>query len=129
MLQEFDKWEIDFIGPINPPRKKKSARYIITATYYLARWANAQPLKDCNTKTVVNFIFKYILSQFGCPKILMSDRGSHFLNQTIKPLTKEFQMQHQKGTPYHPQTNGTIKYFNKILKNSLTKIFNVNRND
>ena len=40
-LQAFDKWAIDFVGPINPPAKKSGARYIITATDYLTHWAEA----------------------------------------------------------------------------------------
>jgi hypothetical protein len=31
-LQVFDKWAIDFIGPINPPTRRLGARYIITTT-------------------------------------------------------------------------------------------------
>jgi hypothetical protein len=31
-LQAFEKWTIDFVGPINPSRKRTRARYIITAT-------------------------------------------------------------------------------------------------
>jgi hypothetical protein len=31
-LQAFEKWAIDFVGPINPPGKHTGARYIITAT-------------------------------------------------------------------------------------------------
>jgi hypothetical protein len=31
-LQEFEKWSIDFMGPINPPGKHIGARYIITTT-------------------------------------------------------------------------------------------------
>jgi hypothetical protein len=37
------------------------------------------------------FIFEYVLTRFGCPKILMSDRGTHFLNETISALMEEFQ--------------------------------------
>jgi hypothetical protein len=34
-FQSFDKWEVDFIGPINPPTKRVRERYIITAIDYL----------------------------------------------------------------------------------------------
>ena len=59
----------------------------------------------------------------------MSDQGSHFVNQTVKSLTEELQIQHKKSTPYHPQENGTIEAFNKILEIALTKVCNINHDD
>ena len=59
----------------------------------------------------------------------MSDQGSHFLNQTIQTLTREFQVFHQKSTPYHPQANGTVDSFNKIIQHAFTKVCNINRDD
>ena len=38
-VQPFDKWVLDFVGPINPLEKGTDVRYIITATNYLMRWA------------------------------------------------------------------------------------------
>jgi hypothetical protein len=40
-LQAFEKWAIDFMGPINPPGKRTRAHYIITVTKYLTRWEKA----------------------------------------------------------------------------------------
>lgn len=72
-LQDFDKRAIDFVGPINPPGKRTGSRYIITATDYLARWAEAKPVKDYSTATAAQFIFENIITRFGCPRILMND--------------------------------------------------------
>jgi hypothetical protein len=44
-------------------------------------------------------------------------------------MKEEFEVHHQKSTPYHPQANGTIEKFKTILENALTKICNVNRED
>jgi hypothetical protein len=59
----------------------------------------------------------------------MSGQDTHFINNTIRVMTEEFGVYHHKITPYHPQANGTVKAFNKILENSMTKIYNVNRDD
>ena len=61
-LQPFDKWAMDFVGPINPPGKQTGARYIITATDYLTRWAEAAPVVDCIATTAVRFIFENIVT-------------------------------------------------------------------
>ena len=127
-MQPFEKWTIDFVGPIQPLGKKTDAQYIITATEYLTRWVEAQPVKDYTGATTVKFIFEYVLTKFGFLKVLMRNCGTHFLNKTISALTEEFQVYHQKSTSYHSQANGMVEDFNKILENVLTKVCNVQQN-
>jgi hypothetical protein len=93
-LHVFKKWEIDFVGPTNPPSKRTGVRYIITRTEYLTRWAETSPVKYCSVETTTHFLFEHVLTIFGCPRILMSDQGTHFINKTTRSLTKEFDVYH-----------------------------------
>ena len=90
------------MGPIQPLGKKMGAWYIINVTEYLTKCTKVQPVKDCTSVTTRKFIFEYVLTRFGCPKILMRDHRTHFLNETISAMMEEFQVYHQKSMPYHP---------------------------
>jgi transposase InsO family protein len=98
-------------------------------TEYQTRWDEERAVKDYSTTTSAHFIYDGIITRFGYPKTLMSDQGTHFINKTVKALTEEFSLHHQKSTPYHPQVNGTVEAFKKILETALTNICNVNRDD
>ena len=56
------------------------------------------------------------------PKILVSDRRTHFLNSLIQEMTNKFQIDHRKTTPYHSQRNGQTEQVNGILVNILRKM-------
>eukprot|EP00253_Pinus_taeda_P032674 PITA_32674 len=83
-LQDFDKWAIEFVVSIIPLGKKTGARYIITTTNYLTRWAEAQPVKDCSGDTAAQFIFEYILSIF---QVIIRRARLIILRTTCKKLT------------------------------------------
>ena len=47
----------------------------------------------------------------------------------VKTLLDTFMVQNHKSSPYHPQANGTVEAFNKILEKGLTKICNAQQDD
>lgn len=80
--------------------------YIVVTTEYLTMWTGA---KTDTTAHVATFMYENIISRFGCPNILVSDKGTHFLNSLIFEMKDRFHNDHRKTIPYHPQTNGQTK--------------------
>ena len=108
-LAPLEKWKIDFVGPIAPTTRHGRKRYILVAIDYTTKKAEAMACKNNNVKIVTLFFYENIISRFGCPKELISDRNTHFLNETIIELTNKFLIEHRKTFPYHPRANGQIE--------------------
>ena len=110
---------IDFVGPL--PRTKRGKKYIIVAMDYLTKWPEARAVSEATADATAQFLYEQIICQHGCPQIILSDRGTHFNNNTIKALTEKFKINHLLSTPYHPQTNGLVERFNRTLCESLAR--------
>jgi len=48
---------------------------------------------------------------------LLSDNGSAYLSGELKEYLAERQMDHTRGAPYHPQTQGKIERYHRTMKN------------
>jgi hypothetical protein len=42
VLEPFERWALDFVGPINPPSNQKF--YIVVCTDYMTKWVEAKAL-------------------------------------------------------------------------------------
>ena len=119
-LVPFEKWGIDYVGEVHPHFSRRMA-YIVIPTEYLTKWAEAKAVKTNTAAHAAAFMYENIITRFGVPKILVSDRGTHFLNNLILEMTQRFKINHRKTTPYHPQTNGRTERVNGILVGILRK--------
>nr|GEU56390.1 reverse transcriptase domain-containing protein [Tanacetum cinerariifolium] len=108
---------IDFIGPF--PKFHKS-KYILVAIDYVPKWAKAEALPMNDTRVVINYLTK-LFSRFGIPKVLISDRGTHFCNKQMDKVLKRFGVYHPFSIAYHPQTSGQVENTNRALKRILEK--------
>ncbi|RDX72051.1 gag-pol, partial [Mucuna pruriens] len=98
----FDVWGIDFIGPF-PISNGYS--YILLVVDYVSKWVEARATKTNDAKAVVDFLKSNIFYQFGVPKALTSDQGTHFCNRVMFSLLEKYGVVHRIATPYLPQTN------------------------
>jgi hypothetical protein len=62
-----------------------------------------------------------IFPHFGTPRILISDRGTHFTRKNFKKCLSKLGIEHRVSTAYHPQTNGQAETSNRQLESILNK--------
>src|SRR5579859_7635928 len=100
---------------------KYGNQYIIVATEYLTKWPEARVLPDAKAISVVPFFYKDIICWHECPKELLTDQGTYFVNKLLNSLCNRLGVKHCLSTPYHLQTNGLVERFNKTLCEILAK--------
>src|SRR5204862_6168812 len=69
------------------------------------------------------------ICRHGCSKELLTDRDTHFVNKMLDSLCDQLEVKHRLSIAYHPQTNGLVKHYNRILYETLAKFANQNKDD
>lgn len=97
-LLPYEKWRIDYVGPVHPWSCQGMAYMIIVMDSH-TKWEEAKAMKVANNKTTTLFIFESIIAQYEIPRVLIYDKGTHFLNNLIEELTTTYDIEHRKINP------------------------------
>ena len=124
----FDAWGIDVIGPIDPP-SSGGHRFILAATDYFSKWAEAVPLREVKSGNVINFLERQIVYRFGIPHHITSDNAKAFKSDKMHMFMDKYQIKWNYYTGYYPQANGMIEAFNKTLGKILKRTVHKHRRD
>ena len=125
-VEIFDVWGMDFMG-LFPPSFENL--YILLAIDYVSKWAEAVATTTSDAKVVVKFLYKNIFTQFGTPRAIISDEGTHFCNKVFDATMAKYGIKHKKTLSYHPQANGQVEMSNREVKSILEKTVQSNSKD
>ncbi|XP_021725331.1 uncharacterized protein K02A2.6-like [Chenopodium quinoa] len=125
-VELFDVWGIDFMGPF--PSSYGNC-YILLAVDYVSKWVEAINIPTNDARVVSKFFKKVIFPRFGLPRVLISDRGTHFLEHPFEAMLKKYGVQHKLGIGYHPQTSGQVEVSNREIKSIIEKTVARTRKD
>ena len=114
----FDRIGMDIV--LGLPKTQRGFKGVLVITEYLSKYPYAVPIKQKSAEEVAKHLLTYI-SIFGPPKIILTDQGTEFVNETVDKLIQGAGVEHRITSPYHPQTNGLTERFNGTFISSLKK--------
>ncbi|XP_019167861.1 PREDICTED: uncharacterized protein LOC109163566 [Ipomoea nil] len=124
----FDAWGLDVVGPITPKSSAGHA-YILAATDYFSKWAEAVALKEVKKENVADFLRIHIVYRFGISRYILTDNGKPFDNKLMDKICKLFDFKQRNSSAYYAAANGLAEAFNKTLCNLLKKVVSKSKRD
>lgn len=85
-LEPFDKWDMEFIGPIDPPSGQK--KYIIVCTNYLEKWVETKVVKEKTEEKLVEFLRENIFHKLWYPREIVTNQGAQFTSHLTENLLR-----------------------------------------
>jgi hypothetical protein len=112
-----DRLGIDLIGGL--PKTKRGNKWIITMVDPFSKYPVAVPLRNKTKSEVTRAYWEHWVTQFGPPKVIITDQGTEFTNSLLRELNEMIGVEHNVTAAYNPRTNGLTERFNQTLINSL----------
>ena len=103
----------DILGPF--PVSDNGNSYILVATDYFTRWAEAYPIPDQEAATVARKLTDEMFLRFSPPEQLHCDQGRQFESRLLAEVCKLLHIQKSRTTAYHPQSDGLAERWNRTL--------------
>ena len=120
-LYPFDACSMDIID-FKDQESEEGYKYAFLYIDACTRYVILEPLLNMDKYEVATVLWKCVLSRFGPPRRLVSDNGTHFVNDVLEALTHVLGISHNLVSPYHPASNGLAESHVKSVKTSLKKM-------
>lgn len=113
----FDVIYLDFV---HMPISKCGKRYILTVLDSFSRNIWAIPCNRDRAIDACNGLLREVILRHGfLPKVISSDRGTHFTSALMAELCSSIGAKQQLHVSWRPQSSGNLERQHRTLKNSL----------
>ena len=117
--EPFARVAIDLVGPL--PMSGRKHRWILTLVDCATRYPEAIPMKGIDTIECTEELVN-ICSRIGIPREILSDRGSQFVSDLMREISRLLSVRQLQTTPYRAQCNGLVECWNGTLRRKLQKM-------
>lgn len=112
----FDTIHMDHLGPFIKSTTGK--KYLIVCVEAFTKYTMLYAVKSTKTQPVMNFL-NIIISQFGVPRRLITDRGTCYTSKAFQRFCDQKGIQHIQNAVATPRANGQVERYNSTILSSL----------
>jgi transposase InsO family protein len=123
----FERCHVDLFGPLT--KSKRGNTFVLVFKDALTKWVEIFALPDATMESVAECMIDEIFMRHGSPEILVSDRGSPFVNSLMKQLCSLLKIKKVTTAPYNPRADGLAENAVKTTKDMLSSYVNVMQDD
>jgi hypothetical protein len=91
-VEIFDVWGINFMDPFP---MSEQCEYILVAVDYVSKWVEALSCVVVDSRNSKKMFQELKFYRFGVPRVVISDKGSHFIDRTFKKCLSELGVDHR----------------------------------
>nr|XP_006813377.1 PREDICTED: gypsy retrotransposon integrase-like protein 1-like [Saccoglossus kowalevskii] len=103
---------IDILGPFT--ESSEGNKKVLVFADYFTKWLECIPLKD-EKATVAKALVSVVISRFGVPGEIHSDRERDFISSTFREVCSLLGISKTYTTPRHPQSDGMVERHMKVV--------------
>ena len=111
-------FELVFIDFVTMPNSK-GKRYILTILDSFSRHFMAIPCARDRAIDAAHSLYQFFLRHREIPRIVSSDRGTHFTGEVYKQFCAQVFITQQLHCPWRPQSPENIEWQHRTMKNAL----------
>ena len=130
VVQEpFQTWSMDIVGPL-PKTKNYGHDHIITFIDHFTNFPVAVAVAGTPTaETCAEALHDLVISMFGCPTNLLTDRGTQFTSKLFQHVCKRLGIKKLQTTAYNPACNGKNEKLHLYLQTAMHAFVNQKHTD
>ena len=120
-----DQWQLDLIDTGRYAKENNGVKFLLTIIDVFSKYAWVRPLQN-KTGTVVKNAFQSVLQEGRKPRIIQTDKGKEFLNNTFQQYLRACNIDHFT-TENEDIKASVVERFNRTLQTKLHRYFTKTR--
>ena len=90
----------------------RQLKFLVVGIDYFTKWVEVEALATIMEKNVRSFVWRCIIYRFGIPRVLVSDNGRQFDNDSFQDFRSQLGIKNHYSSLAYPQANGQVEVTN-----------------